>query len=167
MQKAPVWCRATCSGWADGLWSNNGGGTRAALLARNGPSRQEKRCGVFSIGAICRAADILMALHVFIAVSGDWGLVFMNISLLLHPRLRGRPCPDDAAFEGPRGARIIAVRNAVDNDAFYLELLLEPGSIPWYVVVVVIFARWKKNNNNTLLLTSIGCSTRESHHEEY
>lgn len=26
------------------------------------------------------------------------------------------------------------------NDAFYLELLLAPGSIPWNVVVVVILA---------------------------
>lgn len=37
-----VWCWATCPGWADGLWSNNGDGTWAVLLARKGPSRQKK-----------------------------------------------------------------------------------------------------------------------------
>lgn len=33
------------------------------------------------------------------------------------------------------------VANAWRNDAFYLELLLASGSIPWNVVVVVILAQ--------------------------
>lgn len=42
----------------------------------------------------------------------------------------------------------------LNETPFYLELLLEPGSIPWYVVVVVIF---KRERGRKVFINLTGC----------
>lgn len=132
--------RLVYSSWPSSFTSYKREGTCAALLAnvrnRNGPSQwKTERCGTelyLSIANLCVVASILKRLGSNDGQRSAKTVLFFYVgkrSIYVNMRVWCICC-----FHGGEVTERSKRRP-------HLELLLEPGSIPWYVVVVVIFAQ--------------------------